>query len=229
MIFGNTLFFGEGKRNSSITSASFVKAYNGIGSGTTVTNSTIDFGAEDANRWVICVWGHSRPTTPALFVSSATIGGVTASIARQETGTRNSESNGIAILYAKVPTGTTNQTVSITHTGNVGSFNALGVYRIVTPSPSLIVTDSVGELTPSFGVGTYTVETSQGGVVLGGGISNNGGPGTWTGLSENFAFQISTSANDFVRGASFFDADGSDRTIEINWSGRSATVIVSLE
>lgn len=82
---------------------------------TTYTFSTQDLGAEAADRYILVGIGWRQAASADRSVSSATIGGVSASIIR---GSDHVGAGGTAIIGAEVPTGTTGDVVITFNAGN---------------------------------------------------------------------------------------------------------------
>lgn len=105
---------------------------------TTYSFASAAIGVADATRRVVVVvhWGESASTRS---LSSATIGGVAATIHAQTSGV----TRGVAIISALVPTGTT-ATIALTFSGAMQRA-AIGVYRAInetSASPTATATDT---------------------------------------------------------------------------------------
>lgn len=142
----------------------------------TATSGSISFGAASASRVIalsVCAtWGSS------LTINSATIGGVSATVACQVSKGGNSVNPTSAIVYANVPTGASG-TVSLTFS-NSPSTVRIRCYRIVgvATTPANTKTDSTGADSLSLAVPSST------GFVIGSSTQVNSGSQTWTGLTE---------------------------------------------
>lgn len=147
---------------------------------TTYTFSSQSFGTAAADRYIIVVFGAGRGST-GVAVSSATIGGVGATIDVQNTATVSGSSAVSAILSAAVPTGTTG-TVAVTISGAAAQNAAISVYSLtgsLTGAASFTNSNATGA-DPS-----TTLNCPAGGAAVGGSTYRNvGGTTTWSGLTE---------------------------------------------
>lgn len=109
-----------GEYRTTVSSASNLGIY---------TFTAADIGAADAAREVIVFCGWKNTVGNNRSISSATIGGVTATL---HASVGSSSDNGIGILQANVPTGTTGDIV-ITMSGGCANMVAV-VYRVVPAS-----------------------------------------------------------------------------------------------
>lgn len=116
----------------------------------------VPFGTADASRRVHVVV-HAEDATTTYSISSATIGGVSATINVQEPGTNITLS---AILTANVPTGTTG-TVSITFSEAIVSCS-IGVWSSTGLSSDTAFATATSIADP----GTATLNTTSGGFIL---------------------------------------------------------------
>lgn len=119
-----------GKSSYTALSMSFVNSYVISSTSATTISQGVSFGAADPNRriFVAVSWGSSSKT----FASSATIGGVAATIHNS----REVNGGGIlvgggAVISAAVPTGTSG-TVAITMSGGGNVKVGFGVYRAIS-------------------------------------------------------------------------------------------------
>jgi hypothetical protein len=98
----------------------------------THTLSGLNIGSGDAHRNVCIVVGYGTSSPDTTYsLSSATIGGVTATIQAQSTSVNGGYNTAIAVISAQVPSGTT-ATVVLNFTGACGI--AVAVYSVVSPS-----------------------------------------------------------------------------------------------
>ena len=124
--------------SDNITALSFIESKMSTADATTYTITGVDFGAADSNRRIVIAFG-SRSGNSGHSVSSATIGGVSATIAAQHTVNVGGGFSLTAVMVADVPTGATG-TVAVTLSN--GAVRAVfGVYRIISNS-ALVVADS---------------------------------------------------------------------------------------
>lgn len=147
---------------------------------TTYTFTSQNFGTAAADRYIIVVFGSGRGST-GIAVSSATIGGVAASLDVQLSANVSGSSAVSAIMSAPVPTGTSG-TVAVTLSGAAGQNAAISVYSLtgsLTGTPSFTNSNGTGA-DPS-----TTLNCPAGGAGVGGSTyRNSGGTTTWSGLTE---------------------------------------------
>lgn len=154
------------------------------GPGTTFTTGSFAIGAANAGRRVFAVIT-TNISTQFPTISSATIGGVSATIHGQVL-RYNSEGSVCAIISAVVPTGTT-ATVAVTVAVStkfvfVAAYYATGLANS-TPTATQIASAAGGNATVSVATAAY-------GIVIGG-VAYAGTPTiTWTGLTENHDDQM---------------------------------------
>jgi len=180
--------------------ASFIAVTHDTGNVTTYTFAGANIGAADAARYVIVLVTHASSAGAARTVSSATIGGISASI-HANAGAASAQGLGTAILIALVPTGTT-ATISITLSGGGGSCD-IGVYRVVglasaTPFDTATASDAAGGGVLT----TNTLDVPHRGLVLG--VANfeaDSGSVTWVGASENYDESNGDGTPEIVTGA----------------------------
>jgi hypothetical protein len=113
----------------------FLGNFEDGGSATTYNFASCDYGAEDADRYIFAAAG--RGGSASQTISSATLNGVAASI--PITVGANLSSTGIA--FAKVPTGLTGLTTSITWSGSASGCG-LALYRGVATGRTISFDDS---------------------------------------------------------------------------------------
>lgn len=145
---------------------------------TTYTFAAQNLGTAVAGRLIV-VAVHARATgATALTVSSASIGGVSATIAVQLSSTATDTSVN-AIVYAVVPTGTTGDiVVTLSRASNRCMVGAWRLVDLVSTTPT--DTDSSSAANP-----TCSLTVSAGGYAIGAAcVAVGGGSATWTGLDE---------------------------------------------
>jgi len=157
---------------------------------TTYTFSAANLGTADAARYIVVCFHQRAAGTPTL--SSASIGGVSATIVAQATlDTGGGASNTTAIVIAAVPTGTTGDIVATWSAGAVRC--AYQAYRLVGISSA---TASDTDTSVAAGDPTVNLDIPAGGWTVGGAISGTGsvaGPVTWTGITEDDDTNLETS------------------------------------
>lgn len=158
---------------------SFIASTADDSNSTTYTFTSQSLGAVDGTRRivVVCHWNGAT-----LTLSSATIAGISATVHAQTNGTNN----GIAIISALVPTGTSG-TIAFTLSG-AGSLRAyIGVYRAiggVLLSPNDTLTDNT--IASAAFSGTINIP-SVGWVVAGSSWGTLAGTShTWAGVTEQY-------------------------------------------
>lgn len=176
--------------------------------GRVTSGGSASIGTASADRLVVGVIAHKRSSAPGRSVSSATIGGVSATIHEQ----RGADGNaiGLAIISAVVPTGTT-ATVSVTLSGAVTDGPDIEVYTI-TGLNSTTPTDTIGSAGSSDNP-SGNIDVEAGGVIIGGACGNANNAVSWTGLTEDADAVLSGGAATRLSVASISDA-----TVETNRS-----------
>lgn len=151
-----------------VTSNAISYTYNGTtnGSGTSVTQITITgvaFGSEAAGRIVVIVMSAGSNVTAQL--SSVTIGGVSATIATQNTTSFRQN----AIIYATVSSGTSGNVV-LNYTASISSTPAIFAYSIynATNSTHEAAQVSINDATGVSATRSVSLTYSNNSVVIGG-------------------------------------------------------------
>lgn len=176
--------------------------------GSAVTpNTTCDFtsvsiGTADATRRVVVGVASVTTSGSAPSFSAMTIGGVSASLIISDTRSGDVSELGAALFMAEVPTGTTAD-INTTFSGDADACT-IGVWRVIDLTTSTPV-DSDIIYFEGVNSGTMTLTTVNPGVAIGfqymysdGGAMNV----TWTGLTENFERDTTTSDFEVTSGAS---------------------------
>lgn len=188
----------------------------GSGTGWTFDNSGAHWsiGSAAGDRYVVAVIFGG---TGAGTVSSATIGGVAATIIAQ-TATANMLG---AIIIANVPSGTTADVV-VTFSASQ-SRAGCGVYTI-TGLSSAAATDSDATTTNN---ATLTLSTVAGGVIIAVCGSNNGSAtDTWTTAVEDFGFGFDSN-NARISGARVDGTSGANTGVSCSLSAGAQTITVA--
>ena len=152
-------------------------AYGGAGvqtaDGSTMTVSGLSIGAADDSRRVIAAiaWNAGSNQT----VSSATIGGVAATIVVQAMSTTGSA--GSALLIASVPSGTTAD-VAVTFSGSVSRMSA-ATYRVVNLN-SATAYATANDTEAASGEVTGSLNVPAGGFVVAVASTSDGASWSWT-------------------------------------------------
>lgn len=147
--------------SDNITSFEFLQATTDTANATTYTINNVNFGTADANRRIV-IGIASRSTNATYTVSSATIGGVSATILAQNDQTLAGARNVHAYIAADVPTGSSG-TVSITM--NAGGLRLqISTYRVISNS-ALVLADDDANLSTGTNSATLTI-SAENGIVL---------------------------------------------------------------
>lgn len=156
---------------------------------TTYTFSGYPIGTASPTRRVIAIVYASLGTT-GRTLSSATIGGVSATIDVQATH-NSGGSQTLAIISATVPTGTTANIVA-TFSGAMARAACWAVAVDGLQSVTPVLTASATAADPISG----TVNQRDGGFVIAGAFTNNTSSYTWTGVTERVdtAFDVQTAS-----------------------------------
>ena len=144
-----------------VAPVSFLQTMEILNNVATETFVNQNLGAASAGRVIYCVL-HTRGIIGETL-SSATIGGVAATIHAQAYAAFVGGDNGVAIFSAAVPTGTTGDVVT-THSGLI-SRRLIALYR-VNSQTAVDDSDSVA-FGPAGATGTLTLTTVPGGSLIG--------------------------------------------------------------
>jgi hypothetical protein len=164
---------------------------------TTYTFASQDLGTADAGRYIVAIV-HARVASGTLTLSSASIAGVSATIALQETNSSATAKSVCALVIAAVPTGTTGDVVVTFSTGALRA--AIQLYRVLGID-GLTASDTATS-TDSSPVGSMDIPA--GGIAFAG--VNNGSSSTsfaWSNLTEDVdttleAFGYSSASDEFA-------------------------------
>lgn len=163
---------------------------------TTYTFSSHNFGAEDSARRIVIVV-QLRPNSTTCSVTSATIGGVSASLlveAQNGFGTTS-------IWQAAVPTGTSGTVV--VNIDNLALAMSIGTYRLVNAAATAhaTATDATGDPT------SISINCPAGGAIIGGDCTISATSGyTWTGITERSDDTYSSTNGVYTTAGDRFDA-----------------------
>lgn len=155
-----------------------------VGSATSTPSTTINIGTAASARRVVPVV-HWREGGTHQTLTSATIGGVAATIHVQRGHTGGVTGLGVAIISALVPTGTT-ATLALTFSGGVTVAYA-GIWRLV--NYGTIVATGSDEAQGSTAALSVSLSTVNDGFVVAGytGSTNTGStPVNWTNVTERY-------------------------------------------
>jgi hypothetical protein len=138
-----------------ITSLSFIESKTSTADATTYTITGVGFGAADFNRRVVVGFA-SRSGNAGHSVSSATIGGITATVLAQHTANVGGGHSLVALIAADVPTGASG-TVAVTLSN--GAVRAIiGVYRILANNALVVANSASSSATATSTNVTVSVE-----------------------------------------------------------------------
>lgn len=185
---------GSGGTGAAPFSLTFVTSASDATDLTEYTFSGQSFGDEPGaadTRYIIVGAGGRAGSN--LTVSSATIGGVAATVVIAS-GATNAPA---AIFIAEVPTGTTGDVV-VTYSGAGMVSSAIGIWRMINPISST-ATDTASDITPASGVLNLDLDVTAGGAAVGFTASRGADTTTWAGMTE--AFDILPESLDHVSGA----------------------------
>lgn len=160
---------------------SFLQATSSTTNAATYTFSSQNLGtADSARKIIVAVEARINSSTPTF--DSATIGGVSASIAKSAFRTNGTTSSICALIVADVPTGTTGDVV-VNYSASCDRC-AIQMYRAVGVDSST-PTDTAEATTGDDP--TTSIDVPAGGFAIACAIMNNTGSSqiTWTGLTED--------------------------------------------
>lgn len=155
----------------------YLQSYTDTSDSSSYTFSSVNFGTADSNRYII-IGIASRKSGTTTSISSVTIGGVSATITKQQVNNAtNTNVSGIAI--ANVPTGTSGNIV-VTFADTMLRC-AITVYRTVgLTSKTAYDSDSSTASAPS-----VSLDVPTNGFAIGIGLTAASTSATWTGLTED--------------------------------------------
>jgi hypothetical protein len=185
-----------------VFSVSFLQGAEQLNAGVADTFSAQAIGAASADRTVYAVL-HWRGTLNAVL-SSASIGGVGATIHAQDAAEYVTLDEGVAIFSAAVPTGTTADVV-VTHDASIGR-RYLALYHVLLQTGAVDDADNLN-FAAQAGTGTLTLTTVAGGALIAGYTQGHSGSadGTWTNANEQYDISFSNH-NDTRNGGAFVTA-----------------------
>lgn len=176
------------------------------------TFSSQNFGVADANRYIVAVIG-SRKSGASANVTSATIGGVSATIvANNPAFVTNTGYAGIAI--AAVPTGTSGNVV-INFSGTMVRCT-VGLYSVVGINPTVYSTLEVDGSTLS-----GSISTVGGGITIGVATNSVNNAFTWTNLTEDYDNNETGESTYRHTSASLVEASTTTKTVTASATGLS--------
>ncbi|MEB3209662.1 MAG: hypothetical protein VKK63_12215, partial [Synechococcus sp.] len=128
---------------ANITDFAFVASTTNNDNASTYTFTAASIGAADSNRRVVVAFGARAGSNTAFSISSATIGGTSATILVQKDATDDGGNKDMAaLLIADVPTGTTADVV--VNMSRSGVRAAMATYRIVSTSALTVIDTADG-------------------------------------------------------------------------------------
>lgn len=182
-------FWASSAASAAAASLSYITTVSDTANNTTYTFSTTSIGAADSTRRVVVIAHWHRNTGADKTISSATIGGVSATIHVQAT-----DIIGVGIISALVPTGTTADIV-VTLTGGADRMQ-IGVWRAINEtasSPHATASDNV----LAGAVLSTTIDIPATGWLVAGAIGRGGTPTSmaWTGVTEDYDTILESATN----------------------------------
>lgn len=180
----------------------------------------VSVGAAAYNRTVVMIVHWYNPTS-VKALSSATIGGVAATIHAQNTGVGGSAAKtGCAIISAFLPAGTT-ATVTLDFVAGAAYYHAyLETYRVVGLI-SAVAIDAISTAVSAVNTFNGTIDVLEDGVLLMGGTLFAAVSYSFSGVTENYESTIFTDQR--ITGASLATtADETNRAVSITRSGGTA-------
>lgn len=181
--------------SDNITAFSFLQGTSSTANASTYTFTSVNFGTADSNRRIVV--GVALRSGGGISISSATIGGVSATILAQN----NAVGDLVGYITASVPTGTDGTVEIVLSTG--AARIAIATYRVVSNSP-LTLADSDGNSTSASTSTTLSID-AQNGIVLAAATANSGS------VVLSFSGIATTDSNVGLEGFSNF-AFASERT-----------------
>jgi len=217
-VFGTQMFGGAGK---TAVAYSFTDSEIQGGNQTIFTFSSMAYGTADDSRIVVVTVSAGFSNVHGT-ISSATIGGVSATIivqgTNQEGGTSSIDTSVTGIVAAAVPTGTSGDVV-VTLSRSTNSSNrgmGIGVYRL--SGPGVVAANDTatnGINSCSALTQTVSVDTEEDGAVIACSCgSSSYGSETWTGLTENARGDAGAAVSSTAGAAT--TSDESPRTISVD-------------
>lgn len=184
------------------------------------------FGAASADRVIVVVFRSRRGATPVPSLSSATIGGVSATIHVSQTDSdfpaAQATYRGIAIASAVVPTGTTGDISATYAAAASGTIHVYSVRNMLSNT----ATDTATVASTTSPLST-TIDVKQDGVTFVENMSIATGSGTPTGYSQAYSVNEGTSAQYSEGGYVLPTADESNRAVSTTIVGSSLGHLVA--
>lgn len=153
---------------------------------TTYTFSGVALGTAAADRKIVVGVGGARAAAGAHTVASMTVGGIAASLVKQQDVSAGDRETA-EIWQAAVPTGTTGDIVVTFDAGMVGA--GIGVWAVYGAQSAAHATAG-SNADPM----NASIDVPSGGVLIGYARNANGGTFTWTNLTEKFDEQFDSAA-----------------------------------
>lgn len=172
--------------------SSFITSTTDPADATIYTFASQSFGAEAANRYIIVSFG-AASATASRTLSSATIGGVSASILLQTSIAGSSRLSGI--IVALVPNGTTGDVV-LTFSAGMDRCG-IGIYRATGLLSTSAYDTAQNSATSGTSVSTNTIDCPAGGLIIATSQSSATATTnhTYAGVTEDFDNQLENSTH----------------------------------
>lgn len=185
-------------------------------------------GAAQANRLVVVRVHGWRVGNTDRTLTSATIGGVAATIYKQATCNSSGNCNVVAIIGAIVPTGTTAD-ISLTWSGSMSGNEVQVVALAGLNAPLAAVDTQSSAVDGSVTSLSFNIAKKAGGIVFGLSAGRDGGrTAVWTGLTEEYDNGNGTYNRTFAKARA---VDAAALAVQVTYSGslqRGALVAASL-
>ena len=192
------------------------------GSNTGASSYTLS-GVSIGGAGLIAVSVQWEATSGPQTLTGATIGGVTATIATQIISSLSASYTGVAIIYARLTSGTT-ANISLNFTGNLLRV-ATGVWRIQNnTSDTPVQSQTASGATVTGLTMTFTGLTSGSAGVCATTVGVNGIRVTWTNATERYDQDLGSTG---FSGADFLTISSGDRTVSTTHSSSSQPVTIA--
>lgn len=182
-------------------SLAFLQATGSTSDLTTYTFSSQNLGTAASDRYII-VAASCRKADPAATLSSATIGGVSATIIHQSTRGGNT----VALFAAAVPTGTTGDIVVTWSTGVLRC--GIGAYRVTGSDATTYHDRDVGTEVNN---PIATIDVPAGGFAIAAGYNAGNTTATWSGVTEDY--DTTVESNNYTGASDTFGSAQTDLAI----------------
>lgn len=184
----------------------YLQTNTSITNSTTYTFTAENLGTAAATRFIVVAIVAREAAGGSASVSSATIGGVSATVL-------NGEANGnqLALICAAVPTGTTGDIV-VNWSATMNDIG-IAVYRCLDLGSATATDSSFSSATPP----TYAIDCDAGGIVIGVSYNRDGAAScTWAGITEDYDIGDAP-GNDWSGASAEFATTQTNLTVSATW------------